>query len=149
MKINTLFPSKKSSEGAKGGIVLLKLEQNSESVDNSPMYLSAFYLYILLWVFFLMHYIKLEVTFKDRNNKPFAESQLVDITKFSNPTKGHKEVTTNSEITHESAKNIENNVDNNNNNENKPAIEELYTNSGIRKAVVLSRYVAYHHLNVA
>ena len=80
MKVNTLFPSKTTSEGeVKGGIVLLKLtKKNEKTVGN----------------------LNLSVSYKDRNGKEFTNSQDV---MFGNQ-------------------------------------EEHYDNTGIRKAIALTRY---------
>lgn len=79
MKVNTLFPSKTSSEGeVKGGVVLLKLKKIS---DNDGK-------------------LKLNVSYKDRNENPYSNSQEVDFY----------------------------------------ADEEYYDNTGIRKAILLTRY---------
>lgn len=81
MKINTLFPSKSSSNGeVKGGVVLLKLKKLNQNAQGN---------------------LKLEVSYKDRNQKDFSNSQIV--------TFNNKET-------------------------------EKYENTGIRKAIVLTRY---------
>ena len=80
MKVNTLFPSKTSETGeVKGGIVLVKLSQITEKNNGI---------------------IELEVTYKDRNDKDYKNTQSINFDK--------KEV--------------------------------FYDNSGIRKAIVLTRY---------
>ncbi len=82
MKVNTLFPSKSSSTGeVKGGVVLLKLKKLKDGGSGK---------------------IKLEVSYKDRNEKEFNNSQ--EITYEANDT-------------------------------------EMYENTGIRKAIVLTRYI--------
>ena len=80
MKVNTLFPSKTSETGeVKGGIVLVKLSQITEKNNGI---------------------IELEVTYKDRNDKDYKNTQSINFDKK----------------------------------------EEFYDNSGIRKAIVLTRY---------
>ena len=80
MKVNTLFPSKTSETGeVKGGIVLVKLSQKTEKNNGI---------------------IELEVTYKDRNEKEYKNTQSINFEKK----------------------------------------EEFYDNSGIRKAIVLTRY---------
>ena len=80
MKVNTLFPSKTSETGeVKGGIVLVKLSQITEKNNGI---------------------IELEVTYKDRNDKEYKNTQSINFDKK----------------------------------------EEFYDNSGIRKAIVLTRY---------
>ena len=85
MKVNTLFPSKTSEEGeVKGGVVLVKLKEKSKNINGK---------------------IDLEVSYKDRNEKEYSNSQTINFDKSKND-KG-----------------------------------EFYDNSGIRKAIVLTRYV--------
>lgn len=80
MNVNTLFPSKTTSTGeVKGGVILLKLNKKSENTSGE---------------------LKLSVSYKDRNNKEYSNSQTV---KFEEK-------------------------------------EEYYENTGIRKAIVLTRY---------
>ena len=80
MNVNTLFPSKTTSDGeVKGGVVLLKLKRINQNATGD---------------------IKLSVSYKDRNMKKYSNSQIV---KFN-------------------------------------ANEEMYENTGIRKAIVLTRY---------
>lgn len=80
MKVNTLFPSKSSNGEVKGGVVLLKLKRLNKNAKGD---------------------LKLEVSYKDRNQKDFNNSQTVTF----------------------------------NNDET-----EKYENTGIRKAIVLTRY---------
>lgn len=81
MKVNTLFPSKTTSDGeVRGGIVLLKLSKKNEKSIGI---------------------LNLSVSYKDRDGKEFSNSQEVT---FTNQ-------------------------------------EEHYDNTGIRKAIVLTRYV--------
>jgi len=80
MKINTLFPSKTTDTGeVKGGVVLLKLNKVSNNENGK---------------------IKLKVSYKDRNNKDYSNSQSI---KFEEG-------------------------------------QEYYDNTGIRKAIALTRY---------
>ena len=82
MKVNTLFPSKTSEKGeVKGGIVLIKLKERTEKTNGK---------------------IELEVSYKDRNEKEYKNTQTINFDKNKN--------------------------------------EEYYDNSGIRKAIVLTRY---------
>ena len=81
MKVNTLFPSKTTSDGeVRGGIVLLKLSKKNEKSIGI---------------------LNLSVSYKDRDGKEFSNSQEVTYTNQ----------------------------------------EEHYDNTGIRKAIVLTRYV--------
>lgn len=80
MHVNTLFPSKTTTNGeVKGGVVLLKLNKKSQTPSGS---------------------LKLNVAYKDRTGKPYSNSQTVELTQT----------------------------------------EEYYENTGIRKAIVLTRY---------
>ena len=84
MNINTLFPSKTTSDGeVKGGVVLLKLSKKDNSSDETN------------------NDITLNVSYKDRDGKEYQNSQKV---RFTNN-------------------------------------EEHYDNTGIRKAIMLTRYV--------
>ena len=81
MSVNTLFPSKTTDKGeVKGGVVLLKLRKKSKNTNGT---------------------LKLSVSYKDRNEKEYNNSQDIQIKKQ----------------------------------------EEYYDNTGIRKAIVLTRYV--------
>ena len=80
MKVNTLFPSKTTSNGeVKGGIILLKLKKKNDKTSGN---------------------INLSVSYKDRDGKEFSNSEDVVFAEQ----------------------------------------EEHYDNSGIRKAIVLTRY---------
>ncbi len=80
MKVNTLFPSKTTSEGeVKGGIILLKLKKKNEKSSGN---------------------LNLSVSYKDRDGKEFSNSEDVVFAEQ----------------------------------------EEHYDNTGIRKAIVLTRY---------
>ena len=82
MKVNTLFPSKTSEKGeVKGGVVLVKLKEKTEKKNGK---------------------VELEVSYKDRNEKEYKNTQTINFDKNKN--------------------------------------EEFYDNSGIRKAIVLTRY---------
>ena len=83
MNVNTLFPSKTTSDGeVKGGVVLLKLSSKNENSDD------------------INEDITLNVSYKDRDGKEYQNSQTVSFT----------------------------------NN------QEYYDNTGIRKAILLTRY---------
>ena len=83
MNVNTLFPSKTTSDGeVKGGVVLLKLSSKNENSDD------------------INEDITLNVSYKDREGKEYQNSQTVSFT----------------------------------NN------QEYYDNTGIRKAILLTRY---------
>lgn len=83
MNVNTLFPSKTTSDGeVKGGVVLLKLSKKNENSDD------------------INEDITLNVSYKDRKGKEYQNSQTVSFT----------------------------------NN------QEYYDNTGIRKAIMLTRY---------
>ena len=83
MNVNTLFPSKTTSDGeVKGGVVLLKLSSKNENSDD------------------INEDITLNVSYKDREGKEYQNSQKVSFT----------------------------------NN------QEYYDNTGIRKAILLTRY---------
>ena len=80
MRVNTLFPSKTTSNGeVKGGIILLKLNKKNEKSSGN---------------------LNLSVSYKDRNGKEFSNSENVSFAEQ----------------------------------------EEHYDNTGIRKAIVLTRY---------
>lgn len=80
MRINTLFPSKTTSDGeVKGGIILLKLKKKNEKTSGN---------------------LNLSVSYKDRDGKEFSNSEDVVFAEQ----------------------------------------EEHYDNTGIRKAIVLTRY---------
>lgn len=80
MKVNTLFPSKTTSDGeVKGGIILLKLKKKNEKTSGN---------------------LNLSVSYKDRDGKEFSNSEEVVFAEQ----------------------------------------EEHYDNTGIRKAIVLTRY---------
>ena len=80
MKVNTLFPSKTTSDGeVKGGVVLLKLKKLNNNTNGN---------------------ITLKVSYKDRNGKSYSNSQTVQFKSDG----------------------------------------EYYGNTGIRKAIVLTRY---------
>lgn len=81
IKVNTLFPSSTNSEtGSKGGVILLKLKKKDNEINGN---------------------IKLNVSYTDRNEKKYSNSQQV---KFEDDN-------------------------------------EFYNNTGIRKAILLVRYV--------
>lgn len=83
MNVNTLFPSKTTSDGeVKGGIILLKLNKKNDNSDNPN------------------EDITLNVSYKDREGKEYQNSQTVSFTKS----------------------------------------QEYYDNTGIRKAIMLTRY---------
>lgn len=83
MNVNTLFPSKTTSDGeVKGGVVLLKLSKKNENSND------------------INEDITLNVSYKDREGKEYQNSQIVSFT----------------------------------NN------QEYYDNTGIRKAILLTRY---------
>ena len=83
MNVNTLFPSRTTSDGeVKGGVVLLKLSSKNENSDD------------------INEDITLNVSYKDRDGKEYQNSQTVSFT----------------------------------NN------QEYYDNTGIRKAILLTRY---------
>ena len=83
MNVNTLFPSKTTSDGeVKGGVVLLKLSKKNENSND------------------INEDITLNVSYKDREGKEYQNSQKVSFT----------------------------------NN------QEYYDNTGIRKAILLTRY---------
>lgn len=80
MKVNTLFPSKTTSDGeVKGGVILLKLSKKNGKISGN---------------------LNLNVSYKDREGKEFTNSEDIVF-----------------------------------------AEEEHYDNTGIRKAIVLTRYV--------
>ena len=80
MRVNTLFPSKTTSNGeVKGGIILLKLSKKNEKSSGN---------------------LNLSVSYKDRDGKEFSNSEVVNFAEQ----------------------------------------EEHYDNTGIRKAIVLTRY---------
>eukprot|EP01084_Bolivina_argentea_P266222 451481_1 len=104
--ITTLFPSKKTKKGTKGGIQLIRLKRNDKVSDKMN--------------------VEVCVTFENRNGQQFKNSQFVT---FDPP-----QLMSINDM-------IDSDEDDMDNNEN----ENFYDNLGIRKGILLCKYVELFH----